>query len=97
MGPDRAVSPQESRHRPAGPPRGHWLGGGLLLLVFTLRLLVEGYTHGVLGASAARIAQAAAARRGPAGAGWRRRTAASRTRCPRRSGAPTSRPAGTAT
>src|SRR5260370_35813022 len=60
MGPARAVSPQESRHRPAGPPRGHWLVVGLLLLVFTLGLLVEGYTHGVLGESAAGIAQAAA-------------------------------------
>jgi cellulose synthase/poly-beta-1,6-N-acetylglucosamine synthase-like glycosyltransferase/peptidoglycan/xylan/chitin deacetylase (PgdA/CDA1 family) len=33
---------------------------GLLLLVFTLGLLVEGYTHGVLGESAAGIAQAGA-------------------------------------
>ena len=60
MGPDRAVSPQESRHRPARPPRGHWLVVGLLLLVFTLGLLVEGYAHGVLGESAVGIAQAGA-------------------------------------
>ena len=59
MGPNRAVSPHESRHRPARPPRGHWLVVGLLLVVFTLGLAVEGYTHGVLGESAAGIAQAA--------------------------------------
>src|SRR5690349_21555310 len=58
MGPNRAVSPHESRPRPAKPPRGHWLVVGLLLVVFTLGLAVEGYTHGVLGESAAGIAQA---------------------------------------
>src|SRR6185437_15184998 len=59
MGPNRAVSPHESRPRPVRPPRGHWLVVGLLLVVFTLGLAVEGYTHGVLGESAAGIAQAA--------------------------------------
>jgi peptidoglycan/xylan/chitin deacetylase (PgdA/CDA1 family)/glycosyltransferase involved in cell wall biosynthesis len=39
------------RHRVARPPRGHWAFVVLLLLVFAVGLLVEGYTHGVLGES----------------------------------------------
>ena len=41
-------------------PRGHWLVVGLVLLVFALGLLVEGYSHGVLGENSSGVAQAQA-------------------------------------
>jgi cellulose synthase/poly-beta-1,6-N-acetylglucosamine synthase-like glycosyltransferase/peptidoglycan/xylan/chitin deacetylase (PgdA/CDA1 family) len=47
-------------------PRGHWLLVGLLMLVFTLGLLVEGFTHGVLGETSAGVAQAAGGPSAPA-------------------------------
>jgi len=39
-------------------PRGHWFLVGLVLLVFALGLLVEGYSHGVLGENSSGVAQA---------------------------------------
>ena len=45
-------APQPARHRAARQPRGHWLFVALVLLVFATALLVEGYSHGVLGESA---------------------------------------------
>jgi cellulose synthase/poly-beta-1,6-N-acetylglucosamine synthase-like glycosyltransferase/peptidoglycan/xylan/chitin deacetylase (PgdA/CDA1 family) len=57
-----------ARHRSmtkARPPRGHWLFVGLVLLVFATGLLVEGYTHGVLGESPQTANQAGAS--GPPG------------------------------
>jgi cellulose synthase/poly-beta-1,6-N-acetylglucosamine synthase-like glycosyltransferase/peptidoglycan/xylan/chitin deacetylase (PgdA/CDA1 family) len=39
-------------------PRGHWFLVGLVMLVFALGLLVEGYSHGVLGENSASVAQA---------------------------------------
>ena len=38
-------------HRTARTPRGHWALVALVLLVFATALVVEGYTHGVLGES----------------------------------------------
>ncbi len=43
----------QSGHRPARPPRGHWAFVALVLVVFAIALVVEGYTHGVLGESPA--------------------------------------------
>jgi len=42
-----------ARHAVKRPddPKGHWLLVGLLLLVFAIALVVEGYSHGVLGES----------------------------------------------
>jgi cellulose synthase/poly-beta-1,6-N-acetylglucosamine synthase-like glycosyltransferase/peptidoglycan/xylan/chitin deacetylase (PgdA/CDA1 family) len=59
---------QAPRHRRAASPRGHWLLVGLLLLVFVLGLLVEGYTHGVLGETSSGVAQAQAAGQAAPGA-----------------------------
>src|SRR5262249_1850539 len=39
------------RHRSARTPRGHWVFVALVLLVFATAMVVEGYTHGVLGES----------------------------------------------
>lgn len=36
-------------HRGRSTPKGHWLLVGLVMFVFTIGLLIEGYTHGVLG------------------------------------------------
>ena len=47
-------------------PRGHWLLVGLLMLVFTLGLLVEGFSHGVLGETSAGVARAAGGPSAPA-------------------------------
>ena len=38
---------------PDRTPRGHWPLVSLLIFVFTLGLLIEGYTHGVLGENSA--------------------------------------------
>jgi peptidoglycan/xylan/chitin deacetylase (PgdA/CDA1 family) len=38
-------------HRAGRTPRGHWALVALVLLVFATALVVEGYTHGVLGES----------------------------------------------
>jgi cellulose synthase/poly-beta-1,6-N-acetylglucosamine synthase-like glycosyltransferase/peptidoglycan/xylan/chitin deacetylase (PgdA/CDA1 family) len=47
------VSPRPASHRRDRTPRGHWLLVSLLLFVFALGLLIEGYTHGVLGENSA--------------------------------------------
>ena len=39
------------RQRLTRTPRGHWAFVALILLVFAVALLFEGYTHGVLGES----------------------------------------------
>ena len=54
------AAPDAARHRRTRSPRGHWLLVGLVMLVITIGLLAEGYTHGVLGESSATIAQATA-------------------------------------
>jgi cellulose synthase/poly-beta-1,6-N-acetylglucosamine synthase-like glycosyltransferase/peptidoglycan/xylan/chitin deacetylase (PgdA/CDA1 family) len=55
---------QHPRHRRTQPLRGHWLLVGLVLLLFTLALLVTGYTHGVLGETRSTVARASSG--GPA-------------------------------
>jgi cellulose synthase/poly-beta-1,6-N-acetylglucosamine synthase-like glycosyltransferase/peptidoglycan/xylan/chitin deacetylase (PgdA/CDA1 family) len=40
-------------HRKSRTPRGHWVLVGLGILVFAVGLVVEGYTHGVLGENSA--------------------------------------------
>lgn len=50
---------QHPRHRRAVPTRGRWLLIGLVMLVIALCLLVEGYTHGVVGETSSTVAQAA--------------------------------------
>jgi len=60
MAPDPDASRQYRNHRRTGPPRGHWFLVGLVMLVFTLGLLVEGYTHGVLGETSSSVARAQA-------------------------------------
>ena len=42
---------RQTRHRATRTPRGHWAFAALVLLVFGTALVVEGYTHGVLGES----------------------------------------------
>ena len=56
---------QRARHRAVRPPRGHWIFVVLFLLVFAAALLVEGYSHGVLGESPHTANQAGST--GPAG------------------------------
>ena len=48
-----APGPQRARHRKSRTPRGHWVLVGLLMLVFAVGLVVEGYTRGVLGENSA--------------------------------------------
>lgn len=53
-----SVGRRASKHRPVGhrrsrTPRGHWLLVILVMLVFALGLLIEGYTHGILGENSA--------------------------------------------
>jgi cellulose synthase/poly-beta-1,6-N-acetylglucosamine synthase-like glycosyltransferase/peptidoglycan/xylan/chitin deacetylase (PgdA/CDA1 family) len=40
-------------HRRSRTPRGHWLLVSLVMVVFAIGLLIEGYTHGVLGENSA--------------------------------------------
>ncbi len=40
-------------HRRSRAPRGHWLLVSLVMMVFAVGLLIEGYTHGVLGENSA--------------------------------------------
>jgi len=42
---------RQTTHRATRTPRGHWAFVALVLLVFGTALVVEGYTHGVLGES----------------------------------------------
>jgi peptidoglycan/xylan/chitin deacetylase (PgdA/CDA1 family) len=53
-----SVVRRATKHRPVGhrrsrTPRGHWLLVILVMLVFALGLLIEGYTHGILGENSA--------------------------------------------
>ncbi len=57
--PDPRVAAGYPKHARTRPPRGHWLLFSLILLVIAVGLLVEGYTHGVLGESSSTIPQAA--------------------------------------
>jgi cellulose synthase/poly-beta-1,6-N-acetylglucosamine synthase-like glycosyltransferase/peptidoglycan/xylan/chitin deacetylase (PgdA/CDA1 family) len=55
-------------HRQDRTPRGHWPLVSLIVLIFALGLLIEGFTHGVLGENAADEPTAApGAAAGPAG------------------------------
>src|SRR5215475_7429128 len=44
---------RRASHRRSRTPRGHWFLVSLLIAVFTIALLIEGYTHGVLGENSA--------------------------------------------
>jgi len=49
-GPSRRASrARPSSHRRSRAPRGHWILVSLVMLVFAVGLMVEGYTRGVLG------------------------------------------------
>ena len=52
--------PASSSHRRRAAPRGHWILVGLLMFVFAVGLVIEGYTHGVLGENSADEPSAAA-------------------------------------
>jgi cellulose synthase/poly-beta-1,6-N-acetylglucosamine synthase-like glycosyltransferase/peptidoglycan/xylan/chitin deacetylase (PgdA/CDA1 family) len=58
-----AHSPGSARghvsHRKSRTPRGQWAVVGLLMLLIAVCLLVEGYSHGVLGETSTAVAQAA--------------------------------------
>ena len=45
----RASRPRPSSHRRSRAPSGHWVLVSLVMLVFAVGLMVEGYTRGVLG------------------------------------------------
>jgi cellulose synthase/poly-beta-1,6-N-acetylglucosamine synthase-like glycosyltransferase/peptidoglycan/xylan/chitin deacetylase (PgdA/CDA1 family) len=47
------VSSLPARHRRSRAPRGHWILVSLVMFVFAIGLLIEGYTHGVLGENSA--------------------------------------------
>jgi len=47
------VSPRRASYPGNRTPRGHWLLVSLLVFVFAIGLLIEGYTHGVLGENSA--------------------------------------------
>ena len=51
--PYRGARGRPASHRRSRTPRGHWFLVSLLLVVFTVGLLIEGYTHGVLGENSA--------------------------------------------
>ena len=48
---ERGATPRA--HRLTRTPRGHWLLVSLVMFVFTVGLVIEGYTHGVLGENSA--------------------------------------------
>jgi len=48
-----AGRPRPGSHRKSRSPRGHWVLVGLVMLVFAVGLVVEGYTRGVLGENSA--------------------------------------------
>jgi cellulose synthase/poly-beta-1,6-N-acetylglucosamine synthase-like glycosyltransferase/peptidoglycan/xylan/chitin deacetylase (PgdA/CDA1 family) len=60
----RAARPPS--HRVTRTPRGHWFLVSLLMLVFAVGLLIEGYTHGVLGENSADEPQTAGQAQAPA-------------------------------
>jgi len=49
----RPARPRPASHRKSRTPRRHWVLVSLLMLVFAVGLLIEGYTHGVLGENSA--------------------------------------------
>src|SRR6185437_4635037 len=49
----RPARPRPASHRKSRTPRRHWLLVSLVMLVFAVGLLIEGYTHGVLGENSA--------------------------------------------
>jgi cellulose synthase/poly-beta-1,6-N-acetylglucosamine synthase-like glycosyltransferase/peptidoglycan/xylan/chitin deacetylase (PgdA/CDA1 family) len=51
-------NPRHSSHRRSRTPRGHWVLVSLVMFVFAVGLLVEGYTRGVLGENSADKPQA---------------------------------------
>ncbi len=58
MAPERAagritMNSRPASHRKSRTPRGHWLLVSLVMIVFAVGLLVEGYTRGVLGENSA--------------------------------------------
>lgn len=53
IGPQPIAPPRSTRHRQARTPRGHWPLVILIVVIFALALLIEGFTHGVLGENAA--------------------------------------------
>jgi cellulose synthase/poly-beta-1,6-N-acetylglucosamine synthase-like glycosyltransferase/peptidoglycan/xylan/chitin deacetylase (PgdA/CDA1 family) len=53
VGPRPIARPHAARRRPARTPRGHWPLVSLIVIIFVLGLLIEGFTHGVLGESSA--------------------------------------------
>jgi cellulose synthase/poly-beta-1,6-N-acetylglucosamine synthase-like glycosyltransferase/peptidoglycan/xylan/chitin deacetylase (PgdA/CDA1 family) len=61
------TAPDRPRHARTRSPRGHWVVVSLVMFVFAIGLLVEGYSHGVLGETSQTIAQAASS--GPAAPG----------------------------
>jgi cellulose synthase/poly-beta-1,6-N-acetylglucosamine synthase-like glycosyltransferase/peptidoglycan/xylan/chitin deacetylase (PgdA/CDA1 family) len=65
MAGERATGAARGGHRKVRPPRGHWAFVGLVLLVCATGLIVEGYTHGVLGETIQAANQAGAT--GPPG------------------------------
>jgi cellulose synthase/poly-beta-1,6-N-acetylglucosamine synthase-like glycosyltransferase/peptidoglycan/xylan/chitin deacetylase (PgdA/CDA1 family) len=48
-----ATNSRPASHRKTRTPRGHWVLVSLVMIVFTIGLLVEGYTRGVLGENSA--------------------------------------------
>jgi cellulose synthase/poly-beta-1,6-N-acetylglucosamine synthase-like glycosyltransferase/peptidoglycan/xylan/chitin deacetylase (PgdA/CDA1 family) len=52
-GPQPIARPRAGRRRQARTPRGHWPLVSLIVVIFALGLLIEGFTHGVLGENAA--------------------------------------------
>ncbi len=52
-GPQPIARPRAGRRRQARTPRGHWPLVSLIVVIFALGLLIEGFTHGILGENAA--------------------------------------------
>src|SRR5258708_7142962 len=52
-GPQPIARPRPGRRRQARTPRGHWPLVTLIVVIFALGLLIEGFTHGILGENAA--------------------------------------------
>ena len=51
--PAQEMTRERRSHRRSTTPRGHWLLVSLVMVIFALGLLIEGYTHGVLGENSA--------------------------------------------
>jgi len=52
-GPPPIARPRAARRRKARTPRGHWPLVSMIVVIFALGLLIEGFTHGILGENAA--------------------------------------------